>query len=83
MKTYILYHWILPLFVFTAIASFGYYCGESEKSGPNVYICMGRYAKTYHQTPWCSGLENCESSVETVAKSEAEATGRRACKVCW
>ena len=55
----------------------------TSNSETTVYICTGKYAKTYHCTSKCRGLGNCKASVKTVTRSGAEKAGRRACKVCW
>ncbi|MFH1049322.1 MAG: hypothetical protein V1779_00165 [bacterium] len=47
-----------------------------------VVICQGRYAKVYHSSANCRGLNNCRGGVITVTLKEALNMGRRPCKVC-
>ena len=48
-----------------------------------VYICTGHSATRYHRTKSCSGLGNCNASIEEVSKSEAENKGRTQCGKCY
>lgn len=48
----------------------------------SVYVCNGPYAKSYHKTPGCWGLDNCSASVVEVSVNEAKDRGRTACEVC-
>lgn len=83
-----LYRWTLPLFVAVALGAAVYHVNGANRSvmsssETTVYICTGKYAKTYHSTTKCRGLGNCQSSVKAVTQTSAVKAGRRACKVCW
>lgn len=55
----------------------------SQKSNTTyVYICTGSYAKTYHSTSACRGLNACKGSVKKVSLDAAKKQGRSACKIC-
>ena len=48
-----------------------------------VYICTGPYAKKYHKTSSCKGLDNCSESVKKVTENYAIDKGRTRCKICY
>lgn len=48
-----------------------------------VYICTGPYAKKYHKTSTCKGLDNCSESIKKVTESYAIDKGRTKCKKCY
>ena len=45
-----------------------------------VYICTGRYAKTYHAKNNCKGLNNCKARIKAI--SIAKVGKRKPCKIC-
>lgn len=47
-----------------------------------VYICTGKYAKTYHRKI-CGGAKNCKAEIEKVSKAEAEEMKRTPCGTCY
>ncbi|HLG36350.1 MAG TPA: hypothetical protein VI757_15840 [Bacteroidia bacterium] len=47
-----------------------------------VTICDGKYAKKYHATANCSGLNNCKGGVSSVSINEAINIGRTPCLIC-
>ena len=51
-------------------------------SGPDVYICTGRSATTYHSRSNCSGMSTCKGSIQRVSEQEAINMGRRPCMKC-
>ncbi len=59
-------------------------CATSFGSGDSqVYICMGKYATTYHKSPECSGLNNCKASIKAVTLRQAQEMRRTPCKKCY
>ncbi len=48
-----------------------------------VYICTGPYAKVYHSSPSCRGLNRCSGDVRTIRLKSAQNMGRKACKICY
>ena len=48
-----------------------------------VYICTGRFARTYHSNPNCSGLNLCSAEIDAVPVEKAKKMGRRKCKKCY
>ncbi len=47
-----------------------------------VYICTGKYAKRYHKTKSCKGLNNCKGEIRTITFKEASKR-RTPCKICY
>ena len=47
-----------------------------------VYICTGKTAKTYHKHRNCRGLNQCESEIKEIPKSEVENI-RTPCRLCY
>lgn len=56
---------------------------QGNNSKGEVYICMGKYAKTYHKTIYCIGLNRCRSEVRKISLNQAQARHRRPCKICY
>ena len=56
--------------------------GEREGNRQIVYVCTGRYAKSYHVKSDCKGLQNCKGEILKVTKTEAVAAGRKPCGYC-
>ena len=48
-----------------------------------VYVCNGKYAKRYHRTRYCSGLNNCQGGVVGMPIEDAEARGLTPCRKCY
>ena len=44
-----------------------------------VYVCTGNYAKKYHYSKTCRGLNNCKSSVVSKSLSDAQKSGKTLC----
>ena len=62
----------LSLLLFTLISA------TSDK----VYICTGKYAKAYHVSMSCRGVNACRSDINTITLSEAQNMGRTTCGYC-
>ena len=78
----------LSLFAAAAMGTTAYFAhannrATTSKSEKTVYICTGKYAKTYHSTTNCRGLGNCQSSVKAVTQTSAEKAGRRAFNISY
>lgn len=62
------------------------YCEDCEsdeaQDEPRVYVCSGRYAKRYHRTPYCDGLQSCKGITVNMALSEAKNKGLTPCHRC-
>ena len=54
-----------------------------KESIKQVYVCTGRYSKTYHKNRFCKGLSKCKASVKRIDLKQAKKKGRRACKICY
>ena len=48
-----------------------------------VYVCNGKYAKRYHRTRYCSGLNNCQGGVAEMPIEEAKTHGLTPCRKCY
>jgi hypothetical protein len=48
-----------------------------------VYVCTGPYAKVYHSSPDCRGLNRCSGNIKKVSLKHAQQMGRRACEICY
>ena len=46
-----------------------------------VYVCEGEYAKKYHYSQTCYGLNNCKQKITLVTKEEAEKIGMKICEL--
>lgn len=57
------------------------YSADAYKS-KIVYICTGRYAKSYHSNRYCKGLNNCSGKIESIALEEVEHY-RKPCRICY
>lgn len=47
-----------------------------------VTVCGGKYAKKYHNSSTCKGLNNCKGGVSLVTLNEAINMGRTVCLIC-
>lgn len=56
---------------------------SSDKNAGCVYVCNGKYAKRYHRTRYCSGLNNCQGGVVEMPIEDAEARGLTPCRKCY
>lgn len=56
--------------------------GVEESKGEQVWICTGKYARTYHLTPRCHLLGNCKGEIVSVSETKARERGRALCKIC-
>ena len=56
-----------------------YSCNNQDK----VYICNGRYSKSYHKHPDCEGLRRCSTELEKITKQQAIDMGRKPCGYCY
>jgi hypothetical protein len=55
-----------------------------SKTADQVYICLGPYAKVYHQSKECRGLRACTHEIKSVSLSDAVGVyKRRKCKICY
>ncbi len=54
-----------------------------ETSASEVVICGGQYAKRYHSSANCRGLNNCRGEISTVTLKEAQGKGRTPCLICY
>lgn len=46
-----------------------------------VYVCEGEYAKKYHYSQNCYGLNNCKQKITLVTQEEAEKIGMKICEL--
>ena len=53
-----------------------------SKETKTAYICTGPYAKVYHSTSQCKGLNRCSGEIKKVSLEEIKES-RRACKICY
>lgn len=62
------------------------YCEDCENGDeddePRVFVCSGRYAKRYHRTPSCDGLQSCKGITINIPLSEAMHKGLTPCHRC-
>lgn len=56
---------------------------SNNEGSDDVYICTGNYAKRYHSSSSCSGLDNCKGEIEEMSLSDAEDMGRTECSRCY
>jgi len=49
----------------------------------NIYICTGKYAKSYHSSQYCKGINACRSEIKTITLKQAVDLGRKPCKMCY
>jgi len=55
----------------------------SMTTDTQVYICTGKYAKSYHATTSCRGMKACKGEIKKVSLSEAQKAGRKPCGYCY
>lgn len=48
-----------------------------------VYVCTGSYARKYHYSAECNGLNNCSGNIEMITKDEAIQLAKIACEICY
>ena len=48
-----------------------------------VYVCNGKYAKRYHRTQSCSGLNNCQGGIVAMTAEDAKTHGLTPCRKCY
>lgn len=48
-----------------------------------VYVCTGGFAKRYHSTPNCRGLNNCKGDIVEMSVEKATQKGKTPCKICY
>jgi len=49
----------------------------------NVYICTGKYAKSYHNSKECKGIKSCKSQIKTITFKQAVDLKHKPCKICY
>ena len=55
----------------------------SATTTDNVYVCTGKYSKSYHNNLKCRGIKACKSEVKTISLAEAQKSHRKPCKLCY
>ena len=55
----------------------------SSTTDTKVYVCTGKYAKTYHKNTNCKGIKACKSEIKTINLLDAKKAQRTACKICY
>ncbi len=77
--------WVSLRYVTYGALPAGWAAGEAAAEEETVFVLISEYAEVYHKYRNCDGLENADPSHELreVTRSEAEAMGRRPCKVCY
>lgn len=57
--------------------------GSQVSKTTYVYVCTGSYARVYHSSQSCRGLNNCKGDIIKVSLSDAiNKYNKRACKIC-
>lgn len=76
---------ILGAIVFAIVAIVGthYIVREVQRHSDTVYICTGKYAKAYHCTTHCKGLDNCSGEIVKMDKYDAQRRHRHPCGYCY
>lgn len=73
-RTFILVSFFLAFFYFNTSAN---------ESDDQVYVCLGKYAKVFHSSSDCRGLNNCKSDIVPTTRAYASVVmDRRPCCIC-
>ncbi len=55
----------------------------AKKQQESVFICTGAADDSYHSTPKCKELRNCDGEIGDVSLSDALEIGLHPCKQCF
>lgn len=78
-------HFMIVLFAFMLVLipdrkGYGYTVPRTEY----VFVCTGPYAKVWHSSKKCSGLNRCSGEIKRMTKTVAKKNGyERPCKKCY
>ncbi|MCS6991519.1 MAG: hypothetical protein NZL95_06610 [Chitinophagales bacterium] len=56
---------------------------DASASSDTVFICNSPYARKFHKTRFCEGLQSCKAAITAVSRSEAVAAARTGCLLCY